>query len=681
MSFRHPFRRSRRAVSCGHGPSGPVSGVFERLEQRTLLNATLTSAIAPVTGDPGGSTSVNLDAHFNDPTIVGTAIEIQTPLGNIPLTLFDSQTPQTVANFQHYISSGEYNNLIIHRSVPGFVVQGGGYTTSGTHITTFGNVPGEPGISNTTGTIAMALSSGPNSGTSEWFINLTNNDGSNGTNLNNDSDGGPFTAFGKVIYNGMAVVNAIAALPVQNLGSTTPFTNLPVLNANNGTAASNLVVTNTVDVPALTYHATSDNPSAVNPVISGNSLALNFGSAGGAANVTVTATDLGGNTAVSTFAVAVGNLAQATIGRGIATSLRFTDPDGTAATVTLAGEGSANITLDGAGLTKSTSRAGVVTITGTPQSVEITTTGTNSGSTLSITSRGGGNGQVDVNSITADASLRGIVGPQTAVSGPISVAGTLNTLTLAQATGSSITVSGTGGTLTLNIATVSGESINSSEATIVAGRSWGASAPATISAPSITRVAVTGEFDASVSAGTMGTTTAGSISGGTWTLSGSAANVTAGSITGLSLTAAAVGRVTSRGAIDNSLVNSASNIAAVSAAGMSGSKVEAGSPPLDASGIPTGFPNPGTLTALTIGRGGFSNSVIGAPSLGRVNLSSVTSTNGGIPFGVAAHQIVALLAVVDGKKLSLKNISTADQVAAAIAAAGITPNDLVIRIV
>ncbi|HEY2586931.1 MAG TPA: peptidylprolyl isomerase, partial [Tepidisphaeraceae bacterium] len=143
---------------------GASSRAVEPLEQRTFLNATLVQPIAAVNGSPSGSTTIDLTQNFNDPTVTGTTVEIQTPKGNIPLTLFDSQTPKTVANFEHYISAGEYNNVIIHRSVPGFVIQGGGYTTSGSAISTFAPVQGEPGISNTTGTIAMALSTSPNSG-------------------------------------------------------------------------------------------------------------------------------------------------------------------------------------------------------------------------------------------------------------------------------------------------------------------------------------------------------------------------------------------------------------------------------------------------------------------------------------------------------------------------------------
>jgi cyclophilin family peptidyl-prolyl cis-trans isomerase len=136
---------------------------------------------------------------------------IQTPLGNILLELYPNMAPQTVANFRNYADSGDWNGSLVHRSVPGFVIQGGGYReVSGAYqtIPTDPPVPNEPCLSNTTGTIAMARLGGqPNSATSQWFINLANN-----TSLDS-SDGVGFTAFGRVIGNGMTVVQQIAALP------------------------------------------------------------------------------------------------------------------------------------------------------------------------------------------------------------------------------------------------------------------------------------------------------------------------------------------------------------------------------------------------------------------------------------------------------------------------------------
>lgn len=161
-------------------------------------------------------------------------VTVNTTYGSFQVELFNSATPQTVANFLHYVNANAYNNSIFHRSVPGFVLQGGGYTSSSptftntsqfTAITTNGTTPSEAGIKNTSGTLAMALSSGPNSGTDQWFINLADN-----PFLDDASDGGPFTVFGKVLGNGMQIVDQMAGLPTQNQGGA--FTNLPVDTAN-----------------------------------------------------------------------------------------------------------------------------------------------------------------------------------------------------------------------------------------------------------------------------------------------------------------------------------------------------------------------------------------------------------------------------------------------------------------
>ena len=135
---------------------------------------------------------------------------IETPLGDIPVQLYPNMAPQTVANFRAYADSGDWDGSLVHRSVPGFVIQGGGFReVAGAYqtIPTDPAVPNEPCLSNTVGTIAMARVGGqPNSATSQWFINLANN-----TSL--DSVDGGFTAFGRVIGGGMSVVQAIAALP------------------------------------------------------------------------------------------------------------------------------------------------------------------------------------------------------------------------------------------------------------------------------------------------------------------------------------------------------------------------------------------------------------------------------------------------------------------------------------
>ena len=146
--------------SSSLSPSPPLLRPSNGIESRTLLNATLTSAINPVGVAPGQTPPViNLSQHFDDPNVPGTLVDVTTPLGVIPIALTDSKTPNTVANFLSYINSGAYNGTIFHRLATGFALQGGGYTTSGNPIATNPPINGEPGQSNVTGSIAMALTS------------------------------------------------------------------------------------------------------------------------------------------------------------------------------------------------------------------------------------------------------------------------------------------------------------------------------------------------------------------------------------------------------------------------------------------------------------------------------------------------------------------------------------------
>lgn len=295
---------------------------IEPLESRCLLSATVTSQIPAQAIDPAqGAQTLSLGSFFTDDAIPAgdTVVDIQTnlpaPNNHIPLLLTTSATPGTVANFVDYITSGEYANTIVHRSVPGFVIQAGGYTTDGSHIDTSarGMIPGESAtetLTNATpGTIAMALSNGPDSGTSEWFINLASNSG-----LDDTSDGGPFTVFGQTLYNGLNVADDIASLTIVNNTTNPAWDTQPVHNflATNGQTvasvpASDMVVLNPVILDGgLTYKVTSSAPRVVGAAISGSSLSLTPVAARGTAKITVTATDLGGKSVASTFSVTLG---------------------------------------------------------------------------------------------------------------------------------------------------------------------------------------------------------------------------------------------------------------------------------------------------------------------------------------------------------------------------------------
>ncbi len=180
-----------------------------------------------------------------------------TSLGNISVQLYPDIAPQTVANFLSYVNSGAYQSSLFHRSVPGFIIQGGGYQVqNGGVVTTPTNAPvvNEFHLSNTRGTIAMAkLGSDPNSATSQWFFNLADNS----SNLDNQNGG--FTVFGKITNAAsLAVMDQIAAVPIYNEGS--PFDQIPLMNYQSGSTVqtSNLVTVSSI-VPADGAHILWDN--------------------------------------------------------------------------------------------------------------------------------------------------------------------------------------------------------------------------------------------------------------------------------------------------------------------------------------------------------------------------------------------------------------------------------------
>ena len=182
---------------------------------------------------------------------LATIVRMQTSLGNIDIQLLDSAAPATVANFLNYVKTGAYDNSFIHRSVRGFIIQGGGYRWSNGVASVPANAPVineySASRSNLRGTIAMAkLGTDPNSASNQWFFNLADNS----ANLNNQNGG--FTVFGQVMGEGMKVVDAIAALPITNAnGSNTngAFGNLPLATTPvGGITAQNLVTIGTVMV-------------------------------------------------------------------------------------------------------------------------------------------------------------------------------------------------------------------------------------------------------------------------------------------------------------------------------------------------------------------------------------------------------------------------------------------------
>lgn len=143
---------------------------------------------------------------------------LHTSQGDITLVLFPDKAPKSVANFLQYVRSGFYAGTVFHRAIPGYLVQGGLYTRELEPRRTRAAIPDEAdnGLSNLRGTVAVARGADPNSGTSQFFINLVDNRRLDFVGNQSSLTWG-YAVFGKVV-KGMNVVDKIAALPTRGIG-------------------------------------------------------------------------------------------------------------------------------------------------------------------------------------------------------------------------------------------------------------------------------------------------------------------------------------------------------------------------------------------------------------------------------------------------------------------------------
>ena len=133
-------------------------------------------------------------------------VEMKTSEGVIVIELYPDKAPASVANFLQYVRDGFYNGLLFHRVIDGFMIQGGGVKSDMSEKPARAPIANEAknGLKNEAGTIAMARKPDPNSATSQFFINLVNNDSLDYPSF----DGWGYTVFGKVV-NGFDVVQKI----------------------------------------------------------------------------------------------------------------------------------------------------------------------------------------------------------------------------------------------------------------------------------------------------------------------------------------------------------------------------------------------------------------------------------------------------------------------------------------
>lgn len=143
-----------------------------------------------------------------------SVIVIETSKGSISVELYDNDSPISAANFREYVTAGFYDGTIFHRVIPNFMIQGGGMNPDMSEKSNNPPIRNEAGNgkSNARGTLAMARTNDPHSATSQFFINLKDND------FLNAGPGNPgYAVFGEVVQ-GIEVIDEIAAVETGNHG-------------------------------------------------------------------------------------------------------------------------------------------------------------------------------------------------------------------------------------------------------------------------------------------------------------------------------------------------------------------------------------------------------------------------------------------------------------------------------
>ena len=159
-------------------------------------------------------------AHAADPVVV-----FKTSMGEIDIQLDPKNAPISTANFLAYVDKKFYDGTIFHRVIPGFMIQGGGFTSDMTEKTTSAPIKNEAtnGLRNLRGTISMARTNNPDSATSQFFLNLVDNGA-----LDPGMNGAGYAVFGK-ITKGLDVIDKIAKVETTTVGQYENVPAKPVL--------------------------------------------------------------------------------------------------------------------------------------------------------------------------------------------------------------------------------------------------------------------------------------------------------------------------------------------------------------------------------------------------------------------------------------------------------------------
>jgi peptidyl-prolyl cis-trans isomerase B (cyclophilin B) len=207
MTFRS--RHVLHVLACGFALGLPWAC------DRTPNAASTDQSIPPQHGNEKHVTETHDTPQTNDTDL--PVILLETSLGTLTVELAADKAPETTANFLRYVDEGLYEGTIFHRVIPGFMIQGGGFTPQMEQRPTGQPIQNEAanGLRNKRGTLAMARTSDPHSATSQFFINHKNNDFLD--HREPTPDGFGYCVFGRVI-DGMEVVDRIAEVQTQSVG-------------------------------------------------------------------------------------------------------------------------------------------------------------------------------------------------------------------------------------------------------------------------------------------------------------------------------------------------------------------------------------------------------------------------------------------------------------------------------
>ena len=197
---------------------------------RTLIVA--LAAVSVLAASAGGQSSTTQPGAATKPVTTSTSpamanknpiVIMETSLGAVKIELWADKAPDTVKNFLTYVDEKFFDDTIFHRVIPGFMIQGGGFTKDmeqkKTHAAIKNEASGE--VRNARGTLAMARTGNPHSATAQFFVNVAD---TRFLDKDKAQDGWGYAVFGKVI-EGMDVVDKIVAVKTKTSGM---FENVPV---------------------------------------------------------------------------------------------------------------------------------------------------------------------------------------------------------------------------------------------------------------------------------------------------------------------------------------------------------------------------------------------------------------------------------------------------------------------